>query len=214
MPTGRVIEVVGGRNLVLRTVKKERSYQQFFFDATTKTIKSQAYKNKSIDIQNGGRSTNLQIWTTNARWFQLFRFKNGYLVNERGQVIEVQGNQDRENANIAMGGKKDALNQQWEIVFADELVIEYKKGELNPDFGFYVEREFSIATKMSSGRYMDVIDNGIVIKRRNGYKTQKWYFDQKSKTIKSVAYDSKSWSINSSGQNRNMNLYKTTGEWF
>lgn len=59
MPSGRVIEVVGGRNLVLKTVKREREVQQFFFDGITKTLKSQQYKDRSIDIMNGGRSNNL-----------------------------------------------------------------------------------------------------------------------------------------------------------
>lgn len=63
----------------------------------------------------------------------------------------------------------------------------YGKGELNPDYGLYVEREFSVFTKMPSGRYMDIVDNGVVVKRRNGLSSQKWFFDDKTKTIKSVA---------------------------
>jgi hypothetical protein len=65
----RVIEVVGGRNAVLKTLVRNRNTQKFVFDGTTKTIKSWAYRGRSFDIQNAGRSSNLQVWTTNARWF-------------------------------------------------------------------------------------------------------------------------------------------------
>jgi hypothetical protein len=59
MGSGRAIEVTGGRNLVLKWKQWNRTSQQFYFDNKTKTIKSQQYKDRSLDIQNAGRSTNL-----------------------------------------------------------------------------------------------------------------------------------------------------------
>jgi hypothetical protein len=59
MSSGRAIEVTGGRNLVLKSKGWSRVSQQFFFDNATKTIKSQQYKDRSIDIQNAGASANL-----------------------------------------------------------------------------------------------------------------------------------------------------------
>jgi hypothetical protein len=67
---------------------------------------------------------------------------------------------------------------------------------------------------MSSGRYLDIVENSIVLKRRNGFPTQKWFFDDHSKTIKSVAFKDKSWSIQSQGKGRNLEVFKTNGEWF
>ena len=64
----RVLEVVGGRNLVIKT-RANRAAQQFIFDEKSKTIQSKQYRGKSLDIQNAGRSANLQVWTTNSRWF-------------------------------------------------------------------------------------------------------------------------------------------------
>jgi len=40
MPGRRAVEVVGGRNLVLRKIEKDRETQMFFWDSVTKTIKS------------------------------------------------------------------------------------------------------------------------------------------------------------------------------
>jgi len=57
---------------------------------------------------------------------------------------------------------------------------------------------------MGSGRYLDIVGNNMVLKRRNGFDTQKWYFDDKSQTIKSVAYKDKSWNIQNKGKDRNL----------
>jgi hypothetical protein len=66
---GRALTVVGGRNVVIQAKKYKNVGQQFYFDNATKTIKSQQYKDKSIDIQNSGTSRNVQIWKTNGRWW-------------------------------------------------------------------------------------------------------------------------------------------------
>lgn len=121
---------------------------------------------------------------------------------------------DQFGNEVWAGGKTTQAWQKWKIIYADEYTPSYKKGELNPDFGLYVEREFSIITKMQSGRYMDLVDNGVVVKRRNGLSTQKWYFDDKTKTIKSVAYTGKSMHISPTGSNRDLRIHSTSSKWF
>jgi hypothetical protein len=140
----------------------------------------------------------------------------GYLVNYKGGVMEVQSNKDAENVNIGIGKRRNTLNQRWEITYSDKLVIDitYKKGELNKEFGLYVERQFSVVSRMATGRYLDIVGNKLVIKRRNGFNSQKWFFDQKSKTIKSVQFKNLSWNIMSAGKGRDLEVYRTTGEWF
>jgi hypothetical protein len=65
----RIAEAVG-TNMKLRRWNKGRKRQQTFrFDIKSKTIKSQYYKQYSLDIQNNGRSSNLRITTTNSRWW-------------------------------------------------------------------------------------------------------------------------------------------------
>ena len=78
-----------------------------------------------------------------------------------------------------------------------------KKGELNEDFGVYVERDFYIVSRMKTGRYLDLISNKFVIKTRNGRNTQTWYFHQQSLTIKSKS-NNYSWNIVSSGKSADM----------
>jgi hypothetical protein len=112
MPMGRVVTIVGGRNLVLKTFDKSNNNQYFFLDPATKTIKSVGNQAYSWDIQNSGKSSNLQVWRTNARWFQLFKYDNGAIVNVKdGRALDVSGNHDRENQNIVMFKRHNALNQ-------------------------------------------------------------------------------------------------------
>jgi hypothetical protein len=65
----RVVDVVGGRWLRLKTATTNKLSQQWYFDQTTKTIMNVGNKGKSIDIDGNGKNSNLQIATTNSRWW-------------------------------------------------------------------------------------------------------------------------------------------------
>jgi len=76
----------------------------------------------------------------------LFRYQSANVVNERGKMLHVQGNVDAENRNIEVQNGNNGLNQQWDIIYADEWKGEPGKGELNEDFGLYVERPFYVVS--------------------------------------------------------------------
>jgi hypothetical protein len=60
----------------------------------------------------------------------------------------------------------------WDVIYVDEWKGEPGKGELNEDFGLYVERPFYVVSALASGRYLDLINNrNMVIKVPNGRKT-------------------------------------------
>jgi hypothetical protein len=144
----------------------------------------------------------------------LFRFQGNYVVNERGKVMDVSGGVDDENKNIIMYKKHKGLNQQWDVIYADEYPEEPKKGEYNEQFGMYVERDFHIVSQMKSNRYLDLINNrNFVIKTANGRNTQTWYFDQKSLTIK-TRLNNQSFDIKNAGKTRNMQVWSTNSGWF
>jgi hypothetical protein len=126
-----------------------------------------------------------------------------------GRVLTVEGNVDAENRNIAVYPRKGGLYQEWDLVYADEWKGEPEKGELNEEFGLYVLRDFYIVSQMPGNRYMDLIGNrNMVIKVPNGRKTQIWYFDQKTLTIK-TKYNNQSFDIKSSGKTNNMQIWST-----
>lgn len=49
------------------------------------------------------------------------------------------------------------------------MPAELKDGELNRDFGLYVNRPFYIVNRMTKGRYLQQIGGAAVVKMSNGY---------------------------------------------
>jgi hypothetical protein len=143
----------------------------------------------------------------------MFRMKGAYLVNERGKVMEVQGKADNENQYIYASKRNNQIHQQWDVIYADQWKRDPKKGELNKRFGLYVQRDFHIVSRMGRHRYLDVISRKFVIKTRNGRKSQVWWFDQASLTIKSRHFN-QSWHIKSNGGAKEMEVSGTNSKWW
>jgi hypothetical protein len=106
----------------------------------------------------------------------MFDYKNGQLVNEKGKVMDVAGHRDRQHNNIGVYRKHHGLNQQFDLIYVDEWKEPPKKGELNEDFGMYVERPFMVRSDLPRGRYLDILGRNMVIKTPNGRNTQMWWF--------------------------------------
>ena len=87
----------------------------------------------------------------------------------RGRVLDVAEDLDREDQRVMMWKLHNAANQQWDIVCTE--IAEPKKGELNEDYGLYVERPFYIISALPKGRYLDLVENNLVIKVRNSFPT-------------------------------------------
>ena len=118
--------------------------------------------------------------------------------------MDVSGGVDAENRNIMIYNKHGRTNQQWDLIYADDWVRDPVKGELNKEFGLYVERPFFIVSQLPANRYLDLIDNrNMVIKTPNGRNTQIWWFDQASLTIR-TKLNNQSWDIKSAGKTNNM----------
>jgi hypothetical protein len=143
----------------------------------------------------------------------MFRYKNSNVVNEKGKVMDVSGGRDAENQNIIVWKRHNGLNQQWDIIYKDEWKGEPTKGQLNKEYGLYVQRPFYIQTQMGSKRYLDLVGRDFVIKTSNGRTTQQWYFHQQSLTIKSKS-NNQSWDIKNSGKTNNMQVWSTNSGWW
>jgi len=94
-------------------------------------------------------------------------------------AVSILNNQDVESKHITVNEKPDGrISQQWEVLYADEWKGEPGKGELNKDFGLYIQRPFYIKSALGSHRYLEVINSrNMVIKVKNSQKTQIWWFD-------------------------------------
>jgi hypothetical protein len=145
----------------------------------------------------------------------MFRLKDGaYITNEKGKVVAVDGGLDNENRNIVMEQRNSKVHQRWRVVYVDEYEKEPTKGQLNKKFGLYVERDFYVVSALNDHRYLDLINNrNMVIKTRNGRKTQVWYFHQQSLTIR-TRYNNQSWDIKSAGKTNDMQIWSTNSGWF
>jgi membrane carboxypeptidase/penicillin-binding protein PbpC len=127
--------------------------------------------------------------------------------------MDVHGARDEENRDIIVWNKHGRTNQQWDIIYKDLYPKEPKKGELNEDFGLYVDRTFFIVSQMKSKRYLDMVGRAFVIKTRNGRNTQQWYFHQQSLTIRSRS-NNQSWDIRSAGKTNDMQVWSTSSKWW
>ena len=152
------------------------------------------------------------MMTTNSRWFQIFRMKGAFLtVEKENKVADVQSGLDNENRSVLMYKKHGKINQQWDIVYVSDW-SEPKKGEMNEDFGFKVDTDFFIESQMGENRFIDLVGSNLVIKTRNGLPSQEWFFDGKTKTIKSTRTKSYSWDIQNAGRSSNMQAYNTNAD--
>jgi membrane carboxypeptidase/penicillin-binding protein PbpC len=127
--------------------------------------------------------------------------------------MDVHGARDDENRDIIVWNRHGRINQQWDLIYADQWKRDPKKGELNEDFGIYVDRTFYIVSEMGKKRYLDILGRNFVIKTSNGRNTQQWYFHQQSLTIRSRS-NNQSWDIRSSGKTRDMQVWSTNSKWW
>jgi hypothetical protein len=135
--------------------------------------------------------------------------------DNKNTALSVQSNTDNENRHITVNeNPDDRIAQQWEVVYADEWKGEPGKGELNEDFGLYIQRPFYIVSAMDTHKYLDLINNrNMVIKTKNGRNTQIWWFDQQSYTIK-TKLNNQSFDIKSAGKTNQMQIWSTNSQWF
>jgi len=130
-------------------------------------------------------------------------------------VFDVQGGKDKQQAYVGLYRKHNKINQQFDIVYVDEMPDPPRKGELNEDWNLYVERPFYVKSGLPRGRYLDIIGRNMVIKTpAETRKTQLWWFDQKTKTIKNWNNKGWSWDIQGAGRQTNMQAWNTNSGWW
>jgi hypothetical protein len=86
LPSGRYLDLINNRNMVIKTANGRKT-QVWYFHQQTLTIRTR-YNNQSWDIKSSGKTSDMQIWSTNSRWWQLFKYsgkKVGTFVNFRDE---------------------------------------------------------------------------------------------------------------------------------
>jgi hypothetical protein len=79
-----------------------RKTQIWYFHQPTLTIRTR-YNNQSFDIKNSGRTEQMQIYSTNAKWFQLFKYEYYQFINwSNGKALDVKNQKDEEGAEVVV----------------------------------------------------------------------------------------------------------------
>ena len=113
-----------------------------------------------------------------------------------------------------MGTKNGGKHQQWDLIYVKDMPRALGKGDFHPDFGFIILTDFHIVSALPSQRYLDLISYNCALKTSNGFNSQVWFFDHKSRTIKSRKTPSYSLQISSSGNNPKMVITSTSSKWW
>jgi hypothetical protein len=128
--------------------------------------------------------------------------------------MEVSGGADAENRDIYMTNFHGRVSQQWDLIYAKDWKGEPTKGQWNRDYGFIVDTDFHIVSLLGTGRYLDYSTNAyLLIKTQNGRKSQRWYFHQPSRTIRSREKN-QSITIGSSGKSHSVLYSSTNSRWW
>jgi hypothetical protein len=124
MPFKRVVECVGASYTSIKKYYRNRTAQQWYFDQKSKTIKSNHWKGYSMSIQSNGNGKQLRMLSTNSRWFQMFRYQNRQLVNEKGKIVVIRGpvkDADQENRYLDMtSDKRGSWLNRFNIIYVKD----------------------------------------------------------------------------------------------
>jgi hypothetical protein len=143
----RVVEAHGNNWLYLRRWVANRKAQQWVFNNVDKVVHNMNWKNYGMSIHSNGNHSHMRMEANpQSRWWQLFHRSGSYVYNDKnGKVLEVQNKDDVEGRHIFINNKvSNRIDQQWDIIYADEWKGEPGKGELNERIGLFVERDFYI----------------------------------------------------------------------
>jgi len=205
LPKHRALTLSHGRYLRINDKKKNDPHQIFYLDHLTRTIKCKLFTAKSWSIPNRGRKNQLDLEPTNARWWQLFDYKNGNVVNERGKVLDVSGGRDNNNQDVIVWNLHNGLNQQWDVVYTDQP---------EPLPNFQPNKPFVLINQMTGKRLLTLSGANFVVQSRNNSPEQLFRYDPATKTIKMFSNQMHSLALSHSGKSRNLISHKTDGAWY
>jgi len=131
-------------------------------------------------------------------------------------VLDVSGGRDEEARNVQAWKKNGSSAQKWSIIYADDEKPKVRTKGTNKMFGFDINRPFYLRSKMPMQRVVECwgANNIILPDYVKGRRGQQFFFDEKSKTIKSQQWQDRSLNIQGNGRSFNVNMQGTTSRWW
>jgi hypothetical protein len=156
------------------------------------------------------------------KWLNLYQFKTETWVNAQTYRLRhhkgcnfdlpvVDGTESKAHKGPGLGADWNDTEPERPVAKPKPKPVAPKpkgpqKGDLAPDWGLYIERPFYVVSELNSHRYLDLVGNNLVIKTPNGFGTQVFYFDWKTKTIMTKSRAGYSWQIENAGKSANMHV--------
>jgi hypothetical protein len=78
------------------------------------------------------------------------------------------------------------------------------KKKTEEEFGFHFGRPFYIVSQMCSGRAIKVNGRNLILAKKSNSANMQFFFDQKTRTLKSWQHKERSIDIQSSGRSANL----------
>jgi len=160
----RYLDLINNRNMVIKT-RNGRRTQLWYFHQQSLTIRTR-YNNQSWDIKSAGRTNDMQIWSTNSGWFQVFKYEGSQFINwSNNKVLDVTSSKDIEGQAVGVQNNTGKKNQKWQVVYVDQASKVETKG-LNEEFGFYINRPFYLVSELPMNRVAEMLGGtNMVLKR-------------------------------------------------
>jgi hypothetical protein len=111
----------------------------------------------SLGLHADGKNRAVDLSKTTSAWFQTFRYKNENLVNQRGLVLEVEGNKCQEGQNVNAWKKHNGKNQRWIIRYGENNGSDMQRKGKDNYFGLIINEPFYAFSKASSKFTIEVI---------------------------------------------------------
>jgi len=111
---------------------------------------------------------------------------------------------------------KESKNQQWNVVYLDKADKLETKG-LNEEFGFYINRPFYMVSRLPLHRVIEAIGANNLVQKRytKGRLAQQFWFEEKTKTIRSQQWKNYCMQIQSNGGSTNVQMISSiTSRWW
>ena len=105
-----------------------------------------------MEIPSSGGSSNMRMYTTSSRWWQVFRYRHRQICNIKNNKC-LQASKDEEGAKCGAYSRNNNRNQRWNVVYVDKMGKEASKG-WNHKYGFKRNAWFYVKSALPMGRVM------------------------------------------------------------